>query len=92
MQAVLNGGRRRCDFIDLHRAAAVSSPGELEHWMAIVRGEYLEMPGLRLTRAQVQRLWGLDRATCDAVLESLERSKFLRRSIGDSFMRADLEV
>jgi hypothetical protein len=26
-----------------------------------VKGEYLEMPGLRLTPAQAQRLWGLDR-------------------------------
>ena len=28
-----------------------------------VRGEFLEMPGLRLTRAQAQRLWGLDEET-----------------------------
>src|SRR5688572_20900769 len=26
--------------------------------------EYLEMPGLRLTRRQAQRLWGLDEETC----------------------------
>jgi hypothetical protein len=26
-----------------------------------VRGEYAEMPGLTLTLAQAQRLWGLDR-------------------------------
>jgi hypothetical protein len=29
-----------------------------------VQGEYIEMPGLRLTIAQAQRLWGLDRAVC----------------------------
>ena len=26
-------------------------------WVHIVRGEFVEIPGLRLTRPQVQRLW-----------------------------------
>ena len=30
-----------------------------------IQGEYLEMPGLRLTPAQAQRLWGLERSTQD---------------------------
>ena len=29
-----------------------------------VQGEYLEMPGLRLTEAQARRLWNLDEASC----------------------------
>jgi hypothetical protein len=29
-----------------------------------VQGEFLEMPGLRLTRAQACRMWGLDPASC----------------------------
>jgi hypothetical protein len=36
-----------------------------------VYSEFLEMPGLRLTRQQAQRLWGLDERTCAALLESL---------------------
>ena len=36
-----------------------------------IRAEYLEMPGLNLTAAQAQRLWGLDGATCDMVLAAL---------------------
>jgi hypothetical protein len=32
---------------------------------------YLEMPGLRLTRPQAQRLWGLDEQTCTTVLNQL---------------------
>ncbi len=32
---------------------------------------YLEMPGLRLTRAQACRLWGLDEQTCISVLTQL---------------------
>jgi Fic family protein len=42
-------------------------------------GEYLEMPGLRLTCAQAQRLWGLDQQTCQTVLESLINDGFLQR-------------
>jgi len=29
-----------------------------------VQGEFLEMPGLRLTGAQARRLWGLDADVC----------------------------
>ncbi len=32
---------------------------------------YLEMPGLKLTRAQAQRLWGLDDQDCAPVLTRL---------------------
>ena len=42
-----------------------------------VKGEYLEMPGLRLTPAQAQRLWGLDRESCQALLGALVDAKFL---------------
>jgi hypothetical protein len=42
-------------------------------------GEYLEMPGLRLTPAQARRLWGLDEPTCTQLLTSLTESKFLYR-------------
>jgi hypothetical protein len=39
--------------------------------------EYIEMPGLRLTREQGRRLWAVDAGTCGAVLESLVALKFL---------------
>ena len=44
-----------------------------------VRGEYLEMPGLRLTRAQAQRLWGLDPQICAEILDALTADGFLCR-------------
>ena len=40
----------------------------LEDVLRRVQGEYIEMPALRLTTAQAQRLWGLDRTACDALL------------------------
>jgi len=36
-----------------------------------VRGEFMEMPGLRLNLPQAQRLWALDALRCEAVLEAL---------------------
>jgi len=57
-----------------------------------VKGEYLEMPGLRLTIAQAQRLWGLDRAVCDALLGALVEAKFLLRTRDGAFVRSDHAV
>jgi hypothetical protein len=54
-----------------------------------VKGEYLEMPGLRLTPAQAQRLWGLDREACDALLGALVDTKFLYRTRDGAFMRVN---
>jgi len=56
----------------------------------IARGEFLEMPGLRLTRRQAQRLWALDTATCDALLDTLETAQFLRRTPGGEYVLACL--
>jgi hypothetical protein len=54
-----------------------------------VQGEYLEMPGLRLTEPQARRLWGLDAASCDALLGALVEAKFLFRTRDGAFMRID---
>ena len=59
-----------------------------EHVLRRVCGEYLEMPGLRLTRRQAQRLWGLDERACAEILEFLVSVKFLRRTESDSYARA----
>ena len=39
--------------------------------------ENVEMPGLRLTRAQARRLWSLDESTCRQLLGVLVRAKLL---------------
>lgn len=54
-----------------------------------IQGEYAEMPGLRLTPAQAQRLWGLDRATCEQLLRALVNEKFLSQTHDGSFIRTD---
>ena len=53
-----------------------------------IRAEYLEMPGMRLTAAQVQRLSGVDISTCAVVLEDLVRARFLDRGSDGSYARA----
>lgn len=45
-----------------------------------VRSEFCEIPGLMLTPAQAQRLWGLDRETCDAVVDRLTTTRVLGRT------------
>ena len=49
-------------------------------------GEYIEMPGLCLTRQQAQRLWGLNDQICSEALELLVDAKFLCHT-GDMYRR-----
>ncbi|HVH26818.1 MAG TPA: hypothetical protein VM818_08665 [Vicinamibacterales bacterium] len=59
----------------------------IEEVLRRVQGEFMEMPGLRLTEAQACRLWGLDEASCGALLGALVDAKFLFRTPGGAFMR-----
>jgi hypothetical protein len=52
------------------------------------RSDFLEMPGLRLTECQAQRLWMLEAPVCRAVLSTLVDARFLKRSSDDRFTRA----
>ena len=54
-----------------------------------IQGEFVEMPGLRLTPAQAQRLWGLERDVCDALLGALVEAKFLSQTRDGAFIRLD---
>jgi hypothetical protein len=52
-----------------------------------LRAEFLEMPGLRLTAAQVERLCGVERTICKAVLDALVDARFLRVSADGVYTR-----
>jgi hypothetical protein len=56
---------------------------------ARIRGEFLEMPGLRLTSAQAARLWALDRRTSEWILDGLTTAGFLRNRQGAYLLAAD---
>ena len=53
-----------------------------------VRGEFLEMPGLRLTPRQASRLWAVDAATSEFVLDRLAAAGFLSRTREGAYLRA----
>ena len=65
---------------------ALCSSRELQ----LIRSEYAEMPGLHLSRRQAQRLWGLDPARCQALLDALESAHYLKRTANEAYVRADL--
>ena len=52
-----------------------------------IRAEYLEMPGLRLTLTQAQRLFGIERAECQRVLALLVDVDFLCLKSGGAYTR-----
>ncbi len=54
-----------------------------------IRGEYREMPGLRLKPEQAMRLWALDRTTCQQALDDLVREGFLQRDDTGRYARVN---
>jgi DNA-binding GntR family transcriptional regulator len=54
-----------------------------------IRGEFREMPGLRLTIEQAARLWHIDAATCAAALMRLCAERFLTRTRHGAYVRLD---
>ena len=54
-----------------------------------IRGEFLEMPGLRLTPEQARRLWRLDETACQAILGALVDARFLSKTRDGAFVRDD---
>jgi hypothetical protein len=62
----------------ISRVAATSNVNE--RLVRRIRAEFLEMPGLCLTFEQAQRFWSLEPRMCEALLNSLIDSRFLRRT------------
>jgi hypothetical protein len=58
-------------------------------WLQLIRAEYHEIPGLHLTKPQFRRLWNLDETMCEALLEALETTRFLRRTQTGAYIKAD---
>jgi hypothetical protein len=66
-----------------------TSDATVSDWVQLVRAEYAEMPGLKLTERQIRRLWNLDAALCDAVIASLIAGRFLKQTGGETYVRFD---
>jgi hypothetical protein len=63
----------------------------IQDWLRLIRAEYLESPGLHLTKKQVERLWGLDTLRCKALLDALVDARFLRLTDAGMYTRVDVE-
>ncbi len=59
----------------------------MRHTIERLRAEFLEMPGLRLSVAQTQRLCGVDQTLRRDVLDSLVDVKFLRVNADGTYAR-----
>ena len=58
-----------------------------EQMMLRICREYLEMPGMWLTRRQAQRLFGLAEHVCARLLDDLVARKFLARQSNGAYGR-----
>jgi hypothetical protein len=54
-------------------ARSGASPEPLD----VIRAEFRELPGMRLTRSQFRRLWQLDQTACENAICQLRREGFL---------------
>jgi hypothetical protein len=59
------------------RAISRPQPSRLDALAGIVRGEFAEMPGMRLTKAQLGRLWNLRPPDDDVLIAILVAQDFL---------------
>lgn len=60
---------------------------DLSPLLTRIRGEFLEMPGLRLAPAQAARLWAMDRETSERALRTLVDAGFLWQTPEGLFLR-----
>lgn len=61
--------------------------GSTEQMLRRICGEYFEMPGLHLTCAQAQRLWGIDAHLCQCLMDTLVELGFLCRTKDGAYWR-----
>jgi predicted transcriptional regulator of viral defense system len=66
---------------------AKHAPEPVTPLLARAKSEFLEMPGLRLTTEQAARLWAVDRATSERILDSLAETGFLWRNARGAYLR-----
>lgn len=64
------------------------APVHLQDAVELIRMEYAEMPNLRLTFWQAQRLWDLSSELCEEALTLLIRSGFLTRAFDGAYVRS----
>jgi hypothetical protein len=61
----------------------------MDYILRRIQKEFREMPGLRLTCRQAQRLWNLDQLVCESLLAALVDVQFLVECDGVFLQRTD---
>jgi hypothetical protein len=61
----------------------------MDYMLRRIQGDFREMPGLRLTCRQAQRLWNLDQLVCESLLAALVDVRFLVECDGVFLQRTD---
>jgi hypothetical protein len=60
----------------------------MRDWLRRIRSEFVEMPGLTLTKPQARRLWSLDSQLCDTLLDALVSARVLEKTTRDAYVLA----
>jgi hypothetical protein len=60
--------------------------GGIEQMLRRIQCEFLEMPGMRVTIPQAQRLWNLDAFVCESLLGALVDTQFLTRTVDGAYV------
>jgi hypothetical protein len=66
----------------------ITEPSTIDRWLHLIQAEYIEMPGLHLTKPQVQRLWTLEPHVCDVLLDALVATDFLKVTSSQGYVLA----
>ena len=74
---------------NIAESAQGASAPVVDQLLRRIQSEFREMPGLRLTCRQAQRLWNLDQIVCESLLAALVDVRFLVESDGVYLQRAD---
>lgn len=74
-----------------HDGQSAGQPSSYRVAFDRIRAEYLEMPGMRLSPQQVQRLTGVDLSVCATVLDDLVRARLLQRACDGTYLRAQTD-
>jgi len=64
----------------------MEATGHVRDALLRIRTEYIEMPDLKLTGRQVQRLWNLPHDISEAALGSLIRDGFLMQAANGAYV------
>jgi hypothetical protein len=58
----------------------------VQDWLNLIKTEYLEMPGLSLTKPQIRRLWRLESHVCDSLIDALVAAEFLKKTHREAYI------